>query len=125
MYSRTRARVFGSLEPLAKTPNRLDCSFDSASRKADPMQTRARLFSAAGNARAEALEATKTFYKDNSKTVREQIKLGLPRSAHLEEKEKRKLVFTGESYLLYSKNIGRRANREKEEDNERKKTQGK
>lgn len=73
--------------------------------------------------KADVLAATKTFYKESGKKVRDQIKLGHPRTSELEEPDKRKIVFTGESNLIYDKHFEGYVPHEKEEF-KRKKTPG-
>ena len=96
------------------TGSRLDFLASKHSKKNDPEDTKRRLLQSAGNPKAEALEATKTFYKESNKTLRDQIKLGFPRSSQLEEQEKRKIVFTGDSHLIYDKHFESYAPRERE-----------
>ena len=48
---------------------------------------------------------TQEMYENSGKLVRSKTLVGYPRLAQLEEKEKRKLVFTGESSLIYDRKL--------------------
>ena len=64
----------------------------------------------------DAKGETETFYKLNGKKIKKHAEISYPREAQLEEIEKRKLVFNGESELIYNANydfvdgMGKRSN---------------
>ena len=47
---------------------------------------------------------TESFYKLNGKNIKKHVEIGYPREAQLEEKERRKIAFTGESEMIYMAN---------------------
>ena len=87
---------------MAQTKN--DFSRILKPRITDPEEIKQSMLKSFTNPIVEALCSTKKFYKENNKSTREQIKLSYPKTAHLEENDKRKIVFTGDSHLIYDKN---------------------
>jgi hypothetical protein len=51
------------------------------------------------------MATTKSYYKENNKQVKEATLIGYPRTAQLEEKDKQKRVFTGESNLVFNEKL--------------------
>ena len=50
-------------------------------------------------------EETLKFYEETNKSFKLKTEIGSPRVAQLEDKEKMKTAFTGESHLIYDKNL--------------------
>lgn len=51
------------------------------------------------------LEDTKKFYEETGKIPKEKTEISQKRSSQLEEKEKRKRVFTGDSNVIFNENL--------------------
>ena len=51
------------------------------------------------------LEDTKKFYEETGKKPMEKTEISHKRSSQLEEKEKRKRVFTGDSNVIFNENL--------------------
>jgi hypothetical protein len=51
------------------------------------------------------LEETKKFYEEAGKKLQEKTEVSHKRSGQLEEKEKRKRVFTGDSNVIFNENL--------------------
>lgn len=51
------------------------------------------------------MQTTKTYYKETHKQIKEATQIGYPRTANLEEKDRQKRVFTGESNLVFNEKL--------------------